>query len=700
MACIAFLSPRRASGAGLVHAGLLRSTPLWLTLLLVSGLVLPARAQNAAGIVLLEQAEDVPDGLKYRLVSGTSTGAPPELRPLPGRSDRWVRLDLGTTPLASGDKLVVVSENLNRVAEIPLDALRQDRSQKRAKALQDRTNLLPNGDFKRGSNNWQLEPRSGAAFLHVSGGAARISIANSGTERNALRLTARGLMLEQGQPYTLRFQARASAKRTIAVTTQLDTLTGDSTGLRREETLTPQWKEYVFRFTAERPATLLKGQTAVTFRYTPKQPARKVQLAGSFNQWTGDRTPMTFDGKSWHKTLSLGPGNHEYKFVVDDQWTNDPNAPLVDDKEGHMNNIVHVGYPNLLTFLPGSAPGTVEIKDVVMRLDNAAILPEMRTALTRASFKTFYMVQIPVVYKNRAVYDSAVGLEAGGKKFAPVTLSTANNGVAVFENVPSETPATVTVTQGSQSVTLADRTIEQTTGLISNVVLPDNWTGILTLPGVPIVRVVSGSGQTAATAPVVVLPSSSSSSSDNKMLYMVAGFLAALALIMVGVAWLLASHRRNQLASSASSAAGAMTSVVTAALPARQQVPTALMPSERPNTAALPEPVAAGRSAGRLEEGPRLIGVHGVYNGYTFTLSPAFTEIGRDLARGVALPQDHNVSRRHAAIQYADGEYIVTDEGSSNGTFINGVRLAAQSAHPLRPGDEVQFGASRFRFEA
>jgi len=39
----------------------------------------------------------------------------------------------------------------------------------------------------------------------------------------------------------------------------------------------------------------------------------------------------------------------------------------------------------------------------------------------------------------------------------------------------------------------------------------------------------------------------------------------------------------------------------------------------------------------------------------------------------------------------------LTDLGSTNGTFVNGISLKATT--PLRPGDTVQFGDLRFRYE-
>jgi pSer/pThr/pTyr-binding forkhead associated (FHA) protein len=71
--------------------------------------------------------------------------------------------------------------------------------------------------------------------------------------------------------------------------------------------------------------------------------------------------------------------------------------------------------------------------------------------------------------------------------------------------------------------------------------------------------------------------------------------------------------------------------------------------------------------------------------------------IGRDPGNAVSLSMDTTVSRRHAVIAAADGGYVIRDQGSSNGTFVNGARVTDA---PLRPGDEVSIGGTRFRFEA
>ena len=58
-----------------------------------------------------------------------------------------------------------------------------------------------------------------------------------------------------------------------------------------------------------------------------KDGASAVAVAGSFNAWTPEQTPMVSLGNGrWVKDIAVSPGRHEYLFVVDGQWLPDPNA--------------------------------------------------------------------------------------------------------------------------------------------------------------------------------------------------------------------------------------------------------------------------------------------------------------------------------------------------------------------------------------
>ena len=70
--------------------------------------------------------------------------------------------------------------------------------------------------------------------------------------------------------------------------------------------------------------------------------------------------------------------------------------------------------------------------------------------------------------------------------------------------------------------------------------------------------------------------------------------------------------------------------------------------------------------------------------------------VGRSAENTVSLPWDRTVSTLHAVVErYASG-WSVRDLGSTNGTFVNNVRLSAE--HRLRNGDEVRFGSCRVVF--
>ncbi len=78
-------------------------------------------------------------------------------------------------------------------------------------------------------------------------------------------------------------------------------------------------------------------------------------------------------------------------------------------------------------------------------------------------------------------------------------------------------------------------------------------------------------------------------------------------------------------------------------------------------------------------------------SGETFLSQTKVITIGRQ--PGVYLLLDEaTVSRRHAEISFVNGQYILHDLGSSNGTFVNDVRLEPSSTHVFRANDIVRFG--------
>ena len=77
------------------------------------------------------------------------------------------------------------------------------------------------------------------------------------------------------------------------------------------------------------------------------------------------------------------------------------------------------------------------------------------------------------------------------------------------------------------------------------------------------------------------------------------------------------------------------------------------------------------------------------YQGRTYPIPPQGLRIGRGMENEIALTDDQ-ASRRHAQLWNAQGIVYIRDEGSTNGTLVNGKRIAA--ATPLRAGDRIQIG--------
>ncbi|HZU97768.1 MAG TPA: FHA domain-containing protein [Planctomycetota bacterium] len=70
------------------------------------------------------------------------------------------------------------------------------------------------------------------------------------------------------------------------------------------------------------------------------------------------------------------------------------------------------------------------------------------------------------------------------------------------------------------------------------------------------------------------------------------------------------------------------------------------------------------------------------------------TVLGRSADCDVVV-SDPGVSRRHATIELVMDQHLLRDEGSSNGTFLNGLRIAPGKAFSLREGDVIELGNER-----
>jgi len=111
---------------------------------------------------------------------------------------------------------------------------------------------------------------------------------------------------------------------------------------------------------APKPAVVTKPAPAPTPVVTPKPRATpevvavefsffdpvatRVTLAGDFNHWSPETVALKRQGDGlWQATVSLKPGKHQYKFIVDGAWVHDPKAKESRANEfGTLNSVIEV----------------------------------------------------------------------------------------------------------------------------------------------------------------------------------------------------------------------------------------------------------------------------------------------------------------------------------------------------------------------
>ena len=110
---------------------------------------------------------------------------------------------------------------------------------------------------------------------------------------------------------------------------------------------------------------------------------------------------------------------------------------------------------------------------------------------------------------------------------------------------------------------------------------------------------------------------------------------------------------------------------------------------------AAPTPIAAAVPMAAMNTGvPRLL----MDSGDAVEIPDGQSVVGRDLGLWLSLAAESTVSRNHAVVIRSGSSVVVRDTGSTNGTYLNGQKISSDVT--LTPGDSVQFGAVRFRYEA
>lgn len=103
----------------------------------------------------------------------------------------------------------------------------------------------------------------------------------------------------------------------------------------------------------------------------------------------------------------------------------------------------------------------------------------------------------------------------------------------------------------------------------------------------------------------------------------------------------------------------------------------------------------------RLEEAksiaPTLVVISGKPLGKSFYLTQEKMVLGRDLTADISIGETA-ISRKHTEFFLSPQGVQVKDLGSTNGTFVNDIKLTKDTYHPLNDGDLVRCGSTLLKF--
>lgn len=96
------------------------------------------------------------------------------------------------------------------------------------------------------------------------------------------------------------------------------------------------------------------------------------------------------------------------------------------------------------------------------------------------------------------------------------------------------------------------------------------------------------------------------------------------------------------------------------------------------------------------EQRALMLVLSGTRLGHRLVLGDVPIDIGRGSAAGLILDAD-SVSRKHARIERFGGGHKIVDQGSTNGTYVNGIRVKEQI---LKDGDRIGIGKALLKYIA
>lgn len=147
-------------------------------------------------------------------------------------------------------------------------------------------------------------------------------------------------------------------------------------------------------------------------------------------------------------------------------------------------------------------------------------------------------------------------------------------------------------------------------------------------------------------------------------------------------------------AAPAAAAAGYAAGQAAAAAPRPQAMPRQAAPQQAANTVMFAGAGVPGQQPAQPQQASRARLIDTAAN-RAIDLASARVTLGRESRNDITIP-DINVSRTHAEISLSpQGAWVITDLGSTNGTYVNGRAVASQ---PLNEGDHIAMGSTNFVF--
>lgn len=107
-------------------------------------------------------------------------------------------------------------------------------------------------------------------------------------------------------------------------------------------------------------------------------------------------------------------------------------------------------------------------------------------------------------------------------------------------------------------------------------------------------------------------------------------------------------------------------------------------------------PVAEKPEPEKTEQVCRLVAMNAP-NRVEYVVNKDHFLIGKDATVDADASFNKSISRIHCAVDKAEGKYTVTDLGSTNGTFINGIRLTPKTPYPIENGDVLKLANTKFQ---